>query len=753
MEFYLIAVIILIALAVGDLIVGVSNDAVNFLNSAIGSKVASRRTIFVVASAGIVLGATFSSGMMEIARRGIFNPQFFTFDEIMILFLAVMITDIILLDFFNTFGLPTSTTVSIVFELLGAALVVSLFKIAKAGEGLAMLPMYINSSKALAIIMGIFVSVAVAFIVGSAVQYVSRLLFTFDYERRLKMVGAVWSGLALSFMTYFLLVKGVKGASFVNADFIAWVEANTWLLIGLLVVIWSLVCQVMISFGLNVFRLVVLVGTFSLAMAFAGNDLVNFIGVPIAGLESYRAWSGSGVDPGSFFMTALAIPVQTESWMLLLAGAIMAATLWLSKKAQSVTKTEVNLGRQDDGVERFAPNEAARMTVRVTLAVANFLRPLVPPSLREKSDAAFRPAPRPGKGESNRPAFDLIRASVNLAVASMLIAFATSLKLPLSTTYVTFMVAMGSSLSDRAWGRESAVYRVAGVLSVIGGWFMTALIAFVVSGVFAWLLWTLGGFGLLTLSLVVAGSVARGYHIFRKRARAESLAEEAEASAEESEGYHAFSEVFGRATRLLKEVTDLYADCLSALFAEKNKVLRRTRKRVETLKEENDLLGHSLPVMIRKHSTNPQLGNAFVRLFDEMNEILLSLNAIVDACHTYVNNQHSPLDKSQEERLLALQHNLKRYLRHVIEQMKPDVDGKGHDLLEWRDRLLAEIGSCYAFQVEGLNDQRFGRKNSQLMFRILLETKDIVGVACRLPDLHSWTFPSLSDPEQPVSVQ
>ena len=347
-ELYLIIVILLFILAISDLIVGVSNDAVNFLNSSIGSRVASRRTIMIVASIGIFVGATFSSGMMEVARKGIFNPEYFYFAEIMIIFLAVMLTDIILLDFFNTVGLPTSTTVSIVFELLGAAVVMSLIKMSIAGQGITVLADYINTSQAVLIISGIFLSVVFAFFTGAIVQFFSRLLFTFRYKRKNKFLGAVWTGIAMTSMTYFLLLKGIKGASFVTEDFVLWVKHNLLLLIGVSFLLWTVVMQALSLFKVNVFRVVVLFGTFALAMAFAGNDLVNFIGVPIAGFESYLSWQASGQSAFDYSMEVLQEPVRTKSYLLIIAGLIMIITLWFSKKARSVTDTEVNLGRQNE---------------------------------------------------------------------------------------------------------------------------------------------------------------------------------------------------------------------------------------------------------------------------------------------------------------------------------------------------------------------------------------------------------------------
>lgn len=481
---YLVFVIILVTLAASDLIVGVSNDAVNFLNSAIGSRVSTRKLIMIVASIGILFGALFSSGMMEVARKGIFHPEMFSFAEVMVIFLAVMLTDIILLDLFNTFGMPTSTTVSIVFELLGAAVVVAWLHVAANGQEASELFNYINSSKALLIIAGIFLSVVVAFAVGAAVQYVSRMIFSFKYKKRIKIFGSVWGGLSLTVLSYFLIIKGLKGASFVTPEFLEWVGSNTALLLALSMVFWTVLFQALITFTeVNILKVIVLAGTLSLAMAFASNDLVNFIGVPIAGIESFMSWKDSGAVADGFLMRSLGGKVLTPSSWLMIAGAIMIVTLWYSKKAKTVTETEVNLGRQHEGKERFKPHFLAKFIVNVVGRLSDAVSKFVSKRVKRKIEARFDQSHL--KKVADPPAFDLIRASVNLTVASMLIAIATSFKLPLSTTYVSFMVAMGTSLADRAWGNGSAVYRVAGVLNVIAGWFMTAIIAFSVAGLFA----------------------------------------------------------------------------------------------------------------------------------------------------------------------------------------------------------------------------------------------------------------------------
>ncbi len=468
--FYLIIVGVLFVLAISDLVVGVSNDAVNFLNSALGAKVASFRLIMIIAAIGVFVGATFSSGMMEVARKGIFNPEHFYFSEIMIIFLAVMLTDIILLDGFNTLGMPTSTTVSIVFELLGAAVAISIIKIVKDPNALPLYE-YINTAKATAIISGILISVVVAFTTGLLVQWISRLVFSFQYERKLQYFGGIFGGLAIAAITYFMLIKGVKGAIFMPEAAVDWIKHHGWTILLISFVGWTIILQLLYwLFKVNILKIIVLAGTFALAMAFAGNDLVNFIGVPLAGFQSYKEFIAlPGADPDTMDMSFLAGKVKTEPYLLALAGVIMVITLWTSKKAKNVVKTSIDLSRQDSGDERFGSSALARSVVRMSRNMATGVMSVVPNSILNHIDKQFDSSKYNEKvaAMENPPAFDLIRASVNLVVASILIALATSLKLPLSTTYVTFMVAMGSSLADRAWGRESAVYRVTGVLSVV----------------------------------------------------------------------------------------------------------------------------------------------------------------------------------------------------------------------------------------------------------------------------------------------
>lgn len=500
MDSYLILVIALLILAIGDLVVGVSNDAVNFLTSAIGSKVASRKTILIIAALGVFVGAAFSSGMMEVARKGIFNPGYFSYAEVMIIFMAVMITDLILLDTFNTFGLPTSTTVSIVFELLGASFMVGYLMLSEGVHPELGIWDLINTAKAGQIISGIFISIGVAFSIGALAQWISRLWFTFNIRRGVKRYGALFGAICMTIIIYFLLIKGIKGADFGRAvnnffkeatlQIVAYTFGFSLLVLYLLQRIWSI----------NPLKLVVLAGTFSLAMAFAGNDLVNFIGVPITGYQSYFLWQDSGLAAEAFSMSSLAEAVQTPKILLLIAGLIMVVTLWFSAKARKVTDTSVKLGSQGSVDERFKPNVISNGILSLATGFSNFFTAIIPKATKQKIDARFS---LEEISDQDKPAFDLLRASVNLVIASILIAFASSLKLPLSTTYVSFMVAMGASLADRAWGAGSAPYRVAGVVSVIGGWFLTAFAAFSASALVALAIYY-GGFWVAMLLFLVA---------------------------------------------------------------------------------------------------------------------------------------------------------------------------------------------------------------------------------------------------------
>ncbi|MDX1328694.1 MAG: inorganic phosphate transporter, partial [Arenibacter sp.] len=570
----------------------VSNDAVNFLNSAIGSKAISFRTIRVVASIGIAVGAIFSSGLMEVARKGIFNPSEFMFNEIMIIFMAVMITDILLLDFFNTIGMPTSTTVSIVFELLGASVAMALIKIGAASGSYVEVFNYINTSKATEIILGILLSVVIAFSVGAFVQYISRLLLSFNFRRKAKWIGALFAGTALTAITYFILIKGLKGASFVSDSVLEFTQNHTvGIIIGSLA-LWSLISYLLTTFfKYDSYKLIIIAGTFALALAFAGNDLVNFIGVPIAAWQSFEAWQASGIAADQFNMGILANKVATPTYLLFGAGITMVLTLWFSKKARYVTQTEINLSREGESKERFQPNFLSRSIVRGAMLLSAGADAITPASLKKKIDANFeKPVIALSKDKTfEMPAFDIIRAAVNLMVAGVLISIATSYKLPLSTTYVTFMVAMGTSLADRAWGAESAVYRVAGVLNVIGGWFFTALMAFVSAAVIAYLINIHVPSMVAILLLIAVLLLVRNYISHNKKSK-EISAEDSLRKAESSSIQGVIEESANNISNVAKRGNKIYTNTINGLAKQDLDLLKKNKKQVVKLSNEVDEL-------------------------------------------------------------------------------------------------------------------------------------------------------------------
>jgi phosphate/sulfate permease len=648
------AIIVLFALAISDLIVGVSNDAVNFLNSSIGSRVAPRTVIMIIASLGMLAGVMFSSGMMEVARKGIFHPQFFTMPELMTIFLAVMLTDIILLDLYNTFGLPTSTTVSIVFELLGAAVAVSLLKISQAGEPFRDVVNYINTAKAMAIIFGILLSIVVAFIVGALVQIATRLLFTFDYEKRMKRYGALWSGAALSAIIYFILIKGSKGASFITPETLAWIKGHTGLILLASFAVFTVLLQFLMTFTrVHILKVVVLVGTFALAMAFAANDLVNFIGVPLAGLAAYSV-AGATADPMTATMEALTQPVRSNTVFLLIAGLIMVVTLWLSRKARSVTKTEVRLGRQEEGYERFESTGLSRAVVRLVSTVFTTGGRLAPSALRRWTDrrldrSEFRPPPA---ADGTVPSFDLVRAAVNLMVASALISLATSLKLPLSTTYVTFMVAMGTSFSDQAWGRDSAVYRVSGVLTVIGGWFFTAMMAFTVSGVFAVIIYFGKVWGIIAIGAVAILLLVRTHGLHRVREK-EETAMDVFNLRKISDATSAARTTFEHTGIFLCEVRKVLEITFSGLFALDRSKLKTAREGQKELQRWSNIIAANIFKVLRLLGRGEKVGNTerFAQTISSLQEITESARDVAMRAYVHVSNHHSGLLDSQIEEL------------------------------------------------------------------------------------------------------
>jgi phosphate/sulfate permease len=654
MNIYVFAVGILFAVAIMDLVVGVSNDAVNFLNSAVGCRVSPRRTIMLVASLGIMAGVTFSSGMMEVARKGIFHPKFFVMPELITIFLAVMITDILLLDLFNTFGLPTSTTVSVVFELLGAAIAVSIAKITQNNQSILALAQYINTGKALAIISGILLSVGIAFVCGVAAQYLTRMLFTFDYSRRLRRYGGLWGGMALSLITYFILIKGAKGASFMTGAMVAWIHTHTATILLAGFAGFATLFQMLAMFTrANILKPVVLAGTFALAMAFAANDLVNFIGVPLAGFQAF-VLAKAGTDPLNMAMAALQKKIHTNTFFLLGAGAIMVTTLWLSRKARTVTKTEVSLGRQEEGVERFDSSQLSRIIVRMVTRMMDSAGRACPRTVRAWIQGRFsRTRIQPVAGyDGTVPEFDLLRASVNLVTASALVAFATSLKLPLSTTYVTFMVAMGTSLADRAWGLESAVYRVTGVLMVVGGWFFTALMAFSVSLAFAFILVFLNKWAAILLLLTVVGVVIlRNFRIYKQRERAASEMELLDLKRVTDADY-AVKTCFEHSGRFLTAVNKNLALCFDGILTQDRKLLKQLRRETSKIQTWSNIIVANIFKTLRLlQDEEVKSAGKYAHVVSALQEVAESLRDLILRCHVHTSNQHAGLLPAQKKEL------------------------------------------------------------------------------------------------------
>lgn len=732
---YLFMIIALAVLAIADLVVGVSNDAINFLNSAIGSKAISLRTIMIFASLGIFVGAVYSSGLMEVARKGIFVPAMFNFDEIMFIFMAVMITDILLLDFFNTLGLPTSTTVSIVFNLLGAAVVMSLIKIGVSDtQTLSDLGSYINTKKALEIIRGILLSVVIAFSIGALVQWVSRLIFTFQIQKKVKNFGAVFGAIALTAITYFIFLKGLKGTPYYKT-MKGSIEGNE-----IFIILGSFALWLLFSYAFQyitkktVLLVVIAVGTFGLALAFAGNDLVNFIGVPMAAYHSYEAWSASGVDAALFSMEVLDKKVPAEPFLLFLAGGVMVLTLWFSKKAKTVAETEIGLSRQSETHEKFEPNLISRVVVRGVSQLAKYFGVLVPKKVKENIEQRFKtPEIQITKDQSiDAPAFDLIRASVNLMVAGILIAIATTMKLPLSTTYVTFMVAMGTSFADRAWGRESAVYRVSGVLNVIAGWFATALGAFVASGIVVFLInWNPPVITPILILLTVI-LLYRNYMAHKNSDTNKSNLDSLKSS-ESSSVQGVVHESAKNISNVIKRSKHIYTCSINGLAQEDISVLKKNKKQIVKLSSEVDELRDNIFYFIKNlDDSSIHASNFYINILGYLHDMSQSLEYITKVCYKHVNNNHKKLKFSQYKELKEV------YLRFedFFEDIKTAFDTRAFDKLghimntkqEINDLVIEKIQK----QVERTRQEESSPKNTTLYFNVLVETKDLLNATTNL---------------------
>ena len=726
-------VIFLFILAAFDLFVGVSNDAVNFLNSAIGSKAAKFRTLVIIASVGVFFGCVLSNGMMDIARHGIFTPQYFSFRDVMYIYLAVMVTDIVLLDIFNSFGMPTSTTVSMVFELLGASFAFVLIKMA--GDGMVLgLGDYLNTSKALEVILGIFMSVPIAFVFGSLVQWIVRNVFTFGITRNLRWKIGIYGGIAITSIIYFMLFKGLKDLSFMSADVKDFLNTHILLLLGCIFVVSTVVMQVLHLCKVNVFRVVVLCGTFALATAFAGNDLVNFIGVPLAGYSSFLDFSqnAAGVAPDSFMMASLGESAKTPIIFLVAAGAIMVFSLATSKKARKVVQTEVGLSRKNEGDEMFGSSKVARSLVRFSNSVAGAVLRYTPMKVRRYVDSRFQ---IPEDYDDNGAAYDMCRASVNLCVASLLIALGTSLKLPLSTTFVTFMVAMGSSLADRAWSRESAVFRITGVLTVIGGWFITAGVAFTACFVVA-IAMRFGGVVAVVI-IVVAGlySIIHSQQRFAKKEREENEGEDV--LFQQMITAKDRSTIVPMLTRhmdvsVAEEITK-YADWLKtstdALFAESLRPMRHTMKDLNRNKRELKNLRRRETICLRRALppiAGVKLSTSFHLVHNGLRQMLYGLIRIVEPACEHVDNNFMPIPSAQAERFCSLRNRfvelaleMASNFRNLRTEDNEKLLAASSDLRKDFDRFCEDVGVSMQNADVNLN-------SATLLLHMVRETQQLV---------------------------
>lgn len=726
---FLCVVVFLFLLAIFDLSVGVSNDAVNFLNSAIGAKAASFKRILIIASVGVFLGAAMSNGMMDIARHGIFRPEHFSFYDLICIFMAVMVTDIILLDIFNSLGMPTSTTVSMVFELLGATFVVALIKMA---GGLDMgFNDLLNTEKALSVIMGIFLSVAIAFFFGTVVQMISRLVFSFNYKANLKWKIGIFGGICSTAIIYFLLIKGTKDLAFMTPDVKGWIAANTgWIICGCLV-FFTVLMQLLHMLRVNVLKVVVLMGTFSLAMAFAGNDLVNFIGVPLSGLSSYQDYAANGAgNPYGFMMDSLNGKADTPVWFLIGAGVIMVVSLATSSKARNVSKTTIGLSSRGDGDEMFGSSRIARRLVRWSLWLIERIRDITPVRVRNWFNSRFN------VDETimdQGAAFDLIRGSVNLVLAGVLIAIGTSLKLPLSTTFVTFMVAMGTSLADRAWGRESAVFRITGVISVIGGWFLTAGVAFIGAGIIVTLMHFGGIWAMIALAAVTVVLIIRSNRRYRKQKREENgdtLFQTILATTDRKEVWPMLmlylqenqTRFLTMAEECFRNITDGFAKDNDGLLRKTNKVLLMQKDIQKNMRRKETLcLRNAEPRTAMQKSTWFHLSNNCCM------GILYNLRRMNEVCREHVDNNFTPLPKAQVEDLEILRTKVTVVFNDTLAMMA----GGDEDTVNIIRRHCDEIKDSLSDIIHGMHDQlREGdQANMSVVFvylNLLQETQEMV---------------------------
>ena len=730
---YLCIVIFLFVLAVFDLVVGVSNDAVNFLQSAVGAKAASFKTILFIAGIGVFIGAALSNGMMDIARHGIYQPEHFYFAEIMCILLAVMLTDVVLLDVFNTMGMPTSTTVSMVFELLGGTFALALIKVY--GSDTLGLGDLINTDKALSVIMAIFVSVAIAFFFGMLVQWLARIVFTFNYTKKMKYSIGIFGGIAATSIIYFMLIKGLKDSSFMTPENKHWIQENTAMLIGCFFVFFTILMQVLHWCKVNVFKIVVLLGTF--ALAFAGNDLVNFIGVPLAGYSSFIDYTtnGTAAGPDGFLMTSLLGPAKTPWYFLIGAGAIMVYALCTSKKAHNVIKTSVDLSRQDEGEESFGSTPIARTLVRFSMTIANGLSKVMPESGKRWIETRFQ------KDEAiiaDGAAFDLVRASINLVLAGLLIALGTSLKLPLSTTYVTFMVAMGTSLADRAWGRDSAVFRITGVLSVIGGWFITAGAAFTICFFVTFVIHFGGTIAIIALIGLAVFMLIRSQVMYKKRKEKEKGNATIKQLMQSTDNMEIL-ELLRKHTReelgrILEFTEDNFERTVTAFLHEN---LRGLRRAMGSVKFEKQLIKQmkrtgTLAMCRLDNNTVLEKGLYYYQGNDFASELVYSVGRLCEPCLEHIDNNFKPLDTIQKGEFADVTEDIVYLLQVCRHKLENNNYNNFEEDIHKANDLNGQLAHLKREELQRIQSQSGSIKVSMVYLTMIQEAQNIVTYSINL---------------------
>lgn len=720
---------LLLLLAIFDLVIGVSNDAVNFLHSAIGSKAAKIKTILFIAAIGVFAGAAFSNGMMEVARRGIFQPEQFFFYEIMLILVAAMVTDVILLDLFNNLGLPTSTTVSMVFELLGATFAIATIKIIK-DPGLNY-NLLLNTDKALQVILAIFVSVALAFFFGTIIMYITRVIFTFNYKPKMKYFGSLFGGLAITSIVYYLIIKGIEGTTFMTKENIAYIHENSGKILLICFVSLTFLMQILQWFKVNTLKIIVLVGTFALAFAFAGNDLVNFIGMPLAGVSAFREYmaQGGGDIFDSLKMVALDSTAKTEWYFLIPSGMIMVAALVFSRKSRNVINTSIGLSKQGESDEMFSSSNIARNVVRGSRRMATYIVNITPNSVSNWLTNRFS---REGIKDEDKTAFDLMRATVSLVVASSLIAFGTSLKLPLSTTYVTFMVAMGASLADKAWGRESAVYRVSGVINVIGGWFITAIAAFAITAVIAVGLYYGGKIAMLLLVILGGFVLIHNQISFRKKSQKTVLKKTVDdlLSSEDTDEALVLLRKYSKenTTETLQYVAERYSQVIDAFCNEELKILRNLSGKIDSHKDDVKKIKRLGTLGIRKLSASDafERGLYFYQANDFIGELIYALAKISVACEEHIANNFNPLNDEQKEELQKTKTTIVDFINHCLDILEEESFEENYNFFANNEEFLEDFHTMKRKQLKRIQLYQQSTKASLVYISIVQETQTIV---------------------------